>query len=391
MTRGQKQQQEKQNIDEKFQADVRRVNEDFSKQEREVELSVQKPFHLGTFSWTEWETEEASGAITGTFAVELPPVKPLDKADDEADLVARSDLDRKYYDQADEARKQVDEYLKSDDAKRTMSASVEEVLAHVDKKVVKVQGLELKHSKVYLAWANEEHWETELTNQNTGRRETCCGEEQRTIKLSSSNLAGRHLVRTIKPYDTVEVWLVEKNWYYRWQCRAPRWLCCLCDSWMCFCCKAAESVTDSGGQNLSVSAKMIMKKVDRAVKAAADEDVIVHRELDTETEFAKQADALQKVPLVEVGELKMKPIRILGNIAVKTKPKLLLGGLEFIHPLVPLKMNSSLLDMPTRDHWRFYYSRDKTNPVPPQMRKFVQRFVLGLILFSVLCLRAGLW
>ena len=187
--------------------------------------------------------------------------------------------DRLYYDEADEARKQVDNYLKSDDAKRTMSASVEQVFAHVDKKVVNVRGFELKNSKVFLAWASEEHWETEIN----------CQQE---YKLLSAIGTGRHLVRSIKPHDTVEVWLLEKSNCNSWQFRAPRWLCCLCDSWACFCCQPPELMCIHEGR-LCVTAEMKMKKVvDRAVKAAADKDVTEHREIDTDFDMIKQADAL---------------------------------------------------------------------------------------------------
>ena len=333
------------------------------KRKEKLKDRKKKPFETSTFCWTEWETD-ASGAIVGKFVVTVPPIRPLDKADD---ATARNEHDRKYYDEADEVRNQVYKYLKSDDAKRTMGASVEQVFAHVDKKVVKVRGLELENSKVFLAWASEEHWETEIS-----------GEQE--YKLLSAIGSGRHLVRSIKPHDTVEVWLLEKNKYNSWQFRAPRWLCCLCDSW------APEPMCIHEGRDLCVAAKMKMKKVvDRAVKAAADKDVTVYRELDTVLELARQADALKNVPQIEVGEIKMQPMRVLGNVPVRLKPNLLLGGLEFIHPLVPLTVKSSLLDMPVRDQWRFFYSGSKTNPIPPQLRKFAHRFLVGFVLFSVLC------
>ena len=52
---------------------------------------------------------------------------------------------------------------------------------------------------------------------------------------------------------------------------------------------------------------------------------------------------------------------------------------------VSVSEKSILLDMPERDQWQFFHSRSNTNPIPPQLRKFAHRFLMGSVLFSVLC------
>ena len=163
----------------------------WSKKEREVEISEEKPFETSTFCWTEWETD-ASGAIVATFVVTVPPTSPLHKADH---ATSRNEWERLYYDEVEAAKNQVDKYLKTDDAKRTMGASVEQVFAHVDKTVVNVRGLELKNSKVCLAWASEEHWETEINGQQEYK--LLFGKERwrTTLVRNSRSPPGKHFCR----------------------------------------------------------------------------------------------------------------------------------------------------------------------------------------------------
>ena len=52
---------------------------------------------------------------------------------------------------------------------------------------------------------------------------------------------------------------------------------------------------------------------------------------------------------------------------------------------VSVSEKSSLLDMPEKDQWQFFHSGSNTNLIPPQLRKFAHRFLVGFILFSVLC------